>query len=819
LSGCQEGQAGNSSTGEAEPEGGIAGSIPNAPGWRDFVAAQRLRAEGKREQAAVLYRSALGLAAAQPFARFGLACLGEEDPAAILASSPGLFFALRCRARQGIDRFRRRESSPADLLDILQQAGNAGWGNEAVRHFRRLAEALQVRQPAPEELSLLFEEEPEGAAKRNAGRIALELTVRRLSPAEALPVLRRLAGLPGLDDALREQVGRQLLRLALLLRDPAGLEEAGGLLAGEGQLPRRGEGEAPAEPCVRLEGRQDLRAASPSARQEPRPPSGTGRRLRVDGVDESPLPPARALLLPEPPPEGDPHPTSTLLRLARTLGGGAVDETWREQVRSLRASSPHHGVAQSLLLQEAASRGDVSAVGGLLEEADAWRNFRAGPPRFVLRALSALAAAQPNHPLWKRVLPRWLQPWNASELGAEAAVLLAVAGAEASEGAPEGVDPAGWLLHQAAHSLLRDNAVAALAFSRRALASGGALPDGAVAVVEEALPALQRKADAQALAGAFGESGATGSLLVDLVDLLRGLPEGAAILEAARRGDSATVQSSLDALGGRTDVPARLHHHLALLAWRSAGRLEERGEPERSPWEQAWRHWLGFLGGPGAPGEADRDLLLDHLLGVHRRRINDLLARSEVEGARRHHDLVLSLPSLSQDLQERVARFRDSLATEYLLTTREAMRHGAVPEGWRADYDRGLALLVRLLGLERDNVRLLTALVEVCGEWFFDLYNLQDARLLGELVARYTPFALHLARLVEDRPGELPARLALAEFTKVRGFLETDRAGKIALYREALRFDPGNANVLELLAQLGVTDPRQQREPTRSDDD
>ena len=56
------------------------------------------------------------------------------------------------------------------------------------------------------------------------------------------------------------------------------------------------------------------------------------------------------------------------------------------------------------------------------------------------------------------------------------------------------------------------------------------------------------------------------------------------------------------------------------------------------------------------------------------------------------------------------------------------MRYGDVPEGWHADYEKGLSHLRRLLSLDRDNVRLLTAVVEVCGDWFLDLYNIAGPR-------------------------------------------------------------------------------------------
>ncbi len=206
-----------------------------------------------------------------------------------------------------------------------------------------------------------------------------------------------------------------------------------------------------------------------------------------------------------------------------------------------------------------------------------------------------------------------------------------------------------------------------------------------------------------------------------------------------------------------------------------------------------------------------RDLLLDWLLAAHRRRVADLLARNAVDAARRHWNLVLELPEtaaaidegLKSDLAGRAARFRDELATEYLLATREAMRYGAIPEGWRADYARGLSGLLRLLGLDRDNVRLLTAMMEICNDWFLDLYNAGDPRQLAEQVDRFTPFVAQLARLVGDRPGELAARAALSDFCKFRGFTAGDRGRKVELYREALRFHPGNDNVRGLLKDLG----------------
>src|SRR5262249_24635134 len=150
-------------------------------------------------------------------------------------------------------------------------------------------------------------------------------------------------------------------------------------------------------------------------------------------------------------------------------------------------------------------------------------------------------------------------------------------------------------------------------------------------------------------------------------------------------------------------------------------------------------------------------------------------------------------------LSGRVERFRDELATEYLLITREAMRQGDIPEGWRSDYVHGTALLERLLSLEGDDVRLLCTLLEVCVDWFVDLYNANDSRLFREL-DRKVPYAVRLARLVSAGPAEQPARMVLSQFSMFRGLLTGDPTWKRAFYQTALEFNPGNSNARELLA-------------------
>ncbi len=691
-------------------------------GWRHLAHGQAARAEGQIDVAEAAYQEAQALAVVAPFARYGLVCLGKDDAGATLAVAQGAFFVVRLRARHALERFCRREIEPDELLDALHHAQAAGYGEPWMPQARRLATLLQEREPTPASLGQFLLEQEGDPARRNALCLVLEVALRRLSPGDALTLLRSLAGQEWLDSSaeLRQALEQALLHLRLRTGDGSALDEAAALV--------------PAE-------------------------LGTA--------------------------------TNTLAQ------GSRLDEPVRERLKQLREEKVWRPLAQALLVQDAAGRGDVPAVEALLEEHDAWRGFRAGPPRFVLRAVEAVALGQPTHPAWRRTLPRWLGLWGAEGLGGSLAVLAGL-GSGPGE-APAGVAPEAWFLHQAARALQRDDARLALACIQKA---GGpaALPEPGL------VPVLARRAAAQALAGCLGR-GARGEHLVDMVDLLKDVPGGEEVLRPALNGDGEATWEGLAALAGRPGLPGRFYHHLAVLATR---RAEDEERPRPEAWRPAWSAWLGFLASAEATPPRDREVLLEHLLGIHRRRINELLGRNAFETARLYWEQVQALPARAEGLAERVARFRDDLATEYLVTTREAMRFGDIPEGCRADYERGLALLRRLLSLDGDNERLLTALVETCNEWFLDLYHLHDTPGLRDQVDRFTPFALQLARLVEDQPGGVAARSAMADFWKARGFLEIDRTRKVALYREALRFNPANQNVRDLIAELA--------EPEKTDD-
>ncbi len=395
---------------------------------------------------------------------------------------------------------------------------------------------------------------------------------------------------------------------------------------------------------------------------------------------------------------------------------------------------------------------------------------------------------------------------------------------------PAGVPPVPWLLHQAAAALGRQGAARALKWLRRALDADPELgAAGARAeVVRGALPELERMARAQALARvarlAPDQPPVPPELLAGAADLLAGHPVGEAVLAAAARDDLSAARHLLAALADRDDLSAPLAQHLALVAHRAALYAEERGQGDLADgcWRLAWRCWLRLLAARTL--EERERVCLDRLLDLHRAFINEGLAQDAVAAARRHWGYVDALPSLARtdapvlaaDLAQAGARFRDDLVRDTLTGTLDVMRRGQAAEGWRGDYEAGLTYLRRLLSLDRDNLRLLTALVEICGDWFLDCYNNEDPQTLGRQVERFTPFALKLARLVQDRPQELAARAALAEFYKYRGFIAAGRAEKAALYREAARFNPDNENVRRLLEELEQGSPAAPQAPENS---
>jgi hypothetical protein len=620
------------------PEGASSrsGLDPDGP-LAHWLRGQEARLAGRPEEAAREYRESLGHPRLEPFGRYGLACLGQEDLARLLAGQPSPFLAARCRARLLAERFRLQQASPAEALAGFDQALQYGYRNAALDHFRELTQVLS-RQLSVAELDEFAlggaDQSPE--VRSNRLRAAVEGAIRHLPAAQAIECLLHWSQAELLleDVPLRQTVGVSLLHL--------------------------------------------LSLASPA---------------------DSPTPEERA----------------------RT-----------------------------------------AAVKARVE-------FLLGP----------------------------------------------------------GVPLVPWLLHLAAQALGRNEPTLASTLVRRALALDPELAEagGQGDIARNALPELEKRARAQALARVVRlipeQPLVPGDLLADAVEHLGRDLGGQAVLSAATAGDLVTARQGLLELAGRTDLTPPLAHHLAVICHRAALSCEDHAQEELADrcWRLAWPCWLRVLESFHQPGfsaeetaKADKKvhLLIGKLLGLHRQYLNYFLGSNAVAAARRHWGYVEGLiplgarcpPGLAAALADGVARFRQELAMDFLTTTREIMKTGTIPRGWRADYEKGLSFLRRLLSLDRDNVRLLTALVDICGDWFLDCYNNEAPQTLWEQVERFTPFALKLARLVDKRPGEWAARVALAEFYKYRGFIAADRAEKISLYQQARCFNPDNDNVRQLLDEL-----------------
>lgn len=284
--------------------------------------------------------------------------------------------------------------------------------------------------------------------------------------------------------------------------------------------------------------------------------------------------------------------------------------------------------------------------------------------------------------------------------------------------------------------------------------------------------------------------------LVGFVEQLQTREDGRQIFELAQNHHWDEAREQLASLTLQEDLPEALAHHLAIAYHRAALAYESHGQLEFAAdmWQLSWNAWLQKL---PMVDEGVRDRVFNHLLDHHRQTVSRLLAQGQVDLARMYWSMVFTLPeSMSHHLES----FRETLAMEYLLSTREKMKSDDIPEGWRADYEAGLLHLRRFLSLDRDNRRLLTALVEICNDWFLDLYDNEDHSELKKQVERFTMFARQLAKMLTD--DDLPAKTALAEFYKFRGYIAATIDERIALYREALEFNPANENVRELLSEL-----------------
>ncbi len=748
----------------------------NTPG-ESYFAGQTAVAQGRSEEAAGFFRQVLSYPPLRHFARFGLVCLGQEDGTEFLAGRQGFFLTAAARLRLALDRFCRRQASGGELVEQLDRADRVGYLPADAGHWRKLTDLQGRPTLTVADLQSLVQGDSPG--KRRQGFIlAIELAVSRLSFNEAQQLCLEWSGLDLLlaDPTLRRYLREHWLVMLLQSLSDETETKSQSMLA----LPM-------------LDGLgSDFRLALVRDWLDLTTSDACGHEEAKDGF-------------------------ARCWRAARRLHFSDTSITpgsWRKTVTELREGSPLRGLAQVLLVQEAAHRRDWNSLTRLLEDRGPWQAL-ACPPPFIIEVLS-WALYQPA-PSLRRSVGKWLGTWHRSALGPQLQALALQAGVASPDPhtaePPRGTPAQGWFLHQAAQSLRREKFREALAWLRRCSPFD---EGGDRTKVEAAILDLERLARAELLAEVFRfrpeQKPVPPGLVVDAADRLAAFPEGQLVLQAADRGDWPTARQHLAQLAETGSLDAALAHHLAIVYQRNGRFLEDHGETEPADRcrHLAWRCWLTWLTAcPAGDFSADGkgEVLVEHLLQSDRERLQKLLLANQIERARKLWGLIHELPRLVQGQPDLVAffegalaRFREILTADYLTGIHEAMRCGAIPKGWRADYEKGLGALRRLLSLDPDNVRLLTTVIDLCGDFFFDCYNNEAWEQLEQGLERYTPLALKLAR--GGRPGDLAAGAALAEFYKFRALAEPDRAAKIALLGEALRFNPANDNVRELLHQL-----------------
>lgn len=747
--------------------------IPRIPRLAAWIQAQQFRKADEPGQMSELLKSLSPAANLEPFLRYVKATVGEDDFADLLSAHPGPFLAIRCRLWMTLQRFCQRQLSPGDLQSVMKQAHAAGHRALHLEHWGILddagtdAETLWTHAGNPD----LSQE-----CRLNYLRIAIERLIERSTSHDALVTLIRWSTHPAHHaDPLKDFLSRQMLRL-LLIEEKANLS----------------------------------------------PADETMLNQVKETIEDNSLPGLAQLILDPKAPRpqtlaGDSH-AAKLWCLAQQLRETETDVSqWRTEVESLPESTGP-SLPLALLIHEAARCNDCDRVLDLLPKTANWHGSPTGAPQFLI---TALRSARPtNAPRWRAVVSEWLKKCPESRLSAEARALAEEVGlllpAPESAVCPEGVNEAHWCLHQMSKSWSQQKVRDSVVWALRAEKMADQLSERERERLTAGLVQMRRLMLADVLAQIAqvhpSHEKTSPELLVDFAEQLQDHPRGQEILQFAQNGEVQSARDMLMSLTQESTLPERLWHHLALSWQRVALAFEAQAQMQEAiqHWRLSWNCWLHWL---LTQNEGVRATFLGHLLEQHRGQIKTLLSRDQVDAARRYWQMIQELPNgvdaeseLATTLKERLSRFREEMALDYLLATREVMRSGDIPEGWRCNYEAGTLYLRKLLSLDRDNRRLLIALVEICTDWFLDLYDTQDASRLREQVDRFTPFAKQLERMVadEETPDEekVTARSVLSEMWKFRGFVAADYAEKISLYRAALELNPANENVQRLLTDL-----------------
>lgn len=148
----------------------------------------------------------------------------------------------------------------------------------------------------------------------------------------------------------------------------------------------------------------------------------------------------------------------------------------------------------------------------------------------------------------------------------------------------------------------------------------------------------------------------------------------------------------------------------------------------------------------------------------------------------------------------------DAWCAEVIETAEKAVKDPAaiakLAEGIDKDYESGIRKLEPLIGLDIPLSRLLQTGLDWYNGLQSCLYQMRRTDELRKVVGKARTFADALVPLCTPGKGHLPGNRALGEHFVDRGlFVAQDNRAAVVLYEAAQKWDPGNVNAAQLLAQ------------------
>ncbi|MFI6516490.1 hypothetical protein ACIBF1_13105 [Spirillospora sp. NPDC050679] len=124
-----------------------------------------------------------------------------------------------------------------------------------------------------------------------------------------------------------------------------------------------------------------------------------------------------------------------------------------------------------------------------------------------------------------------------------------------------------------------------------------------------------------------------------------------------------------------------------------------------------------------------------------------------------------------------------------------------LPQGVRADYESGIAVLAPMVRLGVPARPVLAAGIGWHNDWCYCLYSLKDFDGLRRVLESGADFAARLAGFCVPGEGHRRENQALSVHHMFRGVVAPTDGEAVADLEEALRWDPVNQNAVDLLAQ------------------